>query len=41
VINECTLASLNYAHVGAAALGRPVERKLDVKAMGFPESHVF
>jgi len=36
VINECTLAALNYAHVGAVA-----QSKLDIKITGFPESHVF
>jgi len=41
VINECTLAALNYAHVGAVAIGPPGRAKLDIKITGFPESHVF
>jgi hypothetical protein len=36
-----SLTALNYAHVVAAALGPPGRAKLDIKIIGFPESHAF
>jgi hypothetical protein len=41
MIHECMLPALKYAHVGAAALGRLVERSsTDIEIIGFPENHV-